>query len=90
MIVEMEGTGDIELVGRTENLSVDIEGMGDLNAYDLQAEIATVIANDMGSAEVRVQRTLDATITDLGDIYYKGTPVIDSNISGSGKLVDAN
>ena len=44
----------------------------------------------MGSAEVRVQRTLDATITDLGDIYYKGTPVIDSNISGSGKLVDAN
>jgi len=33
---------------------------------------------------------LDVKISGSGDVRYKGTPSLDINISGSGRVVDAN
>jgi hypothetical protein len=36
--------------------------------------------------QVNVTRQLDATITGSGDIVYKGTPSVNTSVTGSGKV----
>ena len=44
----------------------------------------------LGKYQVRVNNTLNVTITGVGSVYYKGDPAISSIITGLGKLADAN
>jgi hypothetical protein len=39
---------------------------------------------------VTVDNDLDITISGSGDVFYKGHPDINSSITGSGKVIDAN
>jgi hypothetical protein len=48
---------------------------------------AVVSVYGPGSATVRVSERLTATIAGSGSIHYYGNPTVESNVTGSGKVV---
>jgi len=85
--ITMSGAGDIQLSGTTTDLDIKMSGAGGLDAYDLKAEYARVRISGVGGADVYVTRELEAHISGLGDINYKGNPkVVDRQISGLGSI----
>ena len=86
----ISGSGDILISGIGNDLDFRVSGSGDLHAFDMPVERADIIISGSGNAEVFVNDFLEVRISGSGDVYFKGDPSIDSNISGSGKIVDAN
>lgn len=88
--VFLPGSGDIYLKGYADNVDMVLTGSGWINAFNLLSDIADVHNSGSGSAEVTVDNDLDAFISGSGDVYYKGQPLISVQITGSGKLINAN
>jgi hypothetical protein len=85
------GVGSFELSGDYQDeLSISLIGVGHVNAYDLDVGICTISSTGVGDCRVRVQDELYATITGVGNIYYKGNPSINQNITGVGQLINDN
>ncbi len=86
----ISGSGKIKLEGTTNYLGSKISGSGDLEAYDLEANIVNIKISGSGDAEVTANNELDVKIEGSGDVYYKGNPIINVDISGSGDLKNMN
>lgn len=87
----ISGSGSIKLEGTGDNLDLRISGSGDLRAFNLEMNTAMINISGSGDAEVRVLTELDVRISGSGDVFYKGNPAsIDANISGSGRVINAN
>jgi len=72
--VRQIGSGDIVLRGSTDKLEIELQGSGNVEAYDLQADSANIRILGSGDAKVTVTDSIEAKITGSGDIYYKGGP----------------
>ncbi len=88
--LDISGSANALLEGSITNLDAEITGSGWLKSFNLQSDFADVRITGSGSAEVNVTSDLDAFITGSGDVFYKGHPHVSSEISGSGKVIDAN
>lgn len=86
----LSGSGKLWLSGKTDEQFHSISGSGEIYAFDLQSKTADISISGSGEAEVSVDEYLYADISGSGTIYYKGNPIIESRISGSGKLVRVN
>lgn len=84
--VQLSGSGKIDLNGETDELYGKISGSGQVDALGCPTREAGFQISGSGSAKVDVSEFLKARISGSGDIYYRGNPQIDSEISGSGKL----
>jgi hypothetical protein len=82
----VSGSGNIILVGQTDNHQVQVSGSGKVKSYDLVAGQTQVHISGSGSARLHVVRQLDARISGSGNIYYLGNPGLKVNISGSGSI----
>ena len=85
-----QGTGNIKVSGESNKTLVSLEASGDIKGFDLVSDSCYIRTIASGHSEVRVNDYLSAEILGSGDIRYKGTPVIDQEISGSGTVIDAN
>ena len=84
---EIAGSGDIKLYGNTENVTIAIEGSGDVSAYEFKSENAKVSIAGSGDVKLFVTEQIDAFIAGSGDISYKGNPKnIEKSIAGSGTI----
>ena len=90
VIVDISGSGEIELAGTSNRIDIEIGGSGDVSAFDLETNIAYVKILGSGDVEVFVNDDLTGKINGSGDIYYKGNPDIDVDIHGSGKVKSSN
>lgn len=88
--IENSGSGDVFLEGITDNIDVFLSGSGWVRTFNLPTDFADVRVSGSGSAEVTVDVDLDVIISGSGDVRYKGHPNINSTITGSGRLIDAN
>ncbi|MDN3642865.1 head GIN domain-containing protein [Lutimonas halocynthiae] len=93
LVVEIEGSGHVnakEEFEDIESLDVEIIGSGSFDGFPVEAD--QVIINIVGSADCDVTANirLKVDIDGSGIVSYKGNPTIDSNISGSGKIINAN
>ena len=86
----ISGSGRMYLSGATSDLDFTINGSGDLNAFNLVSDRAEILISGSGDAEVNVLAFLKVRIPGSGTVFYKGSPSIDSEISGSGSLINAN
>lgn len=59
-------------------------------AFGLGSQRANIRIDGSGDAEVTVAEELNVRILGSGDVLYKGTPTIDEDINGSGRVIDAN
>lgn len=84
------GSGDVFLEGRTDFLNHQVSGSGDLRAFPLRAKRVEIQTSGSGDAEVFATENLRVRISGSGDVAYRGLPAIDANITGSGRIINAN
>ena len=85
------GSGDV----RIENGSSDIcyllvDDSGDIDLQGFTSRETEAETNGSGDILISVTDILRATITGSGNIEYWGNPTVESNITGSGKLIKRN
>jgi Putative auto-transporter adhesin, head GIN domain len=82
------GSGDVAILNsNTKNTYIYIDGSGDVNAFGLQAENVTVEVKGSGDAKVSASILLNAVIRGSSDIYYRGNPIVNKTITGSGRVI---
>jgi hypothetical protein len=85
--IENTGVGDVILSGSVHEQTIRLRGFGKYDGRNLTSIVADVRIGSGGSATVRVQDHLSATINGSGNVYYLGDPIVESSISGSGGVV---
>jgi hypothetical protein len=82
------GPADLNIKGTSTDNYIYAAAGGKADLRNLITDHTTVNNLSSNSCYVNVKNNLDYTITDIGDIYYTGNPVISSaHNSGSGKLI---
>jgi len=72
--VEVNGTGKIHLFGNSKNAKYTINGAGSINAYNMSVKNCNVEISGAGIAKIYVFDKLNATLTGVSKVYYKGEP----------------
>lgn len=87
-----EGTGDVSVVdfADQEYLSVSLIGTGSFFGYPMKVRQADVFISGSSDCEMSVEERLDVTIEGSGNVYYKGSPVLHTDITGSGSVHAVN
>jgi hypothetical protein len=88
--VRNSGTGNIKINGNATSLSVYNEGTGRFKGFDFMVKDAEVETIGTGDVEVNCSDNLKVTIEGSSKVYYKGNPILDVHINGSGSTVNAN
>jgi len=85
----ISGSGGIDVNGGSaDNLAIAISGSGNISVNNLAAENVEVKISGSGNAKVYANKSLTATISGSGNIYYKGNAKnIASKTAGSGKII---
>jgi hypothetical protein len=85
---QMGAAGDIKVTGNTNFNYVFDQGYGFLHLENLQSNSALIVQHGTGDIYIQTKDALDVEITDVGNVYYSGNPVISQRPSvGSGKLI---
>ncbi len=88
--IENIGTGNIAIAGYTDNLTILNEGSGTINCAEFMAAIVELHIEGSGDSEVYCTESLNVNIKGSGNVYYKGSPSITIDKSGSGQLIPMN
>jgi Putative auto-transporter adhesin, head GIN domain len=84
----MSGAGNITLEGKAQNCNFEMNGTGTIDAYDLKVQEARCLVSGLGSISCYVENDLDARVSGLGSIKYKGYPKqLRKSVSGLGKVI---
>lgn len=78
------------LSGIVDDLNIDLAGSTQLKAFDLSSSDCVISAGSTSAAEISIDQSLDATVTGLARVTYRGNPTITSSVSFLGKLIDGN
>lgn len=83
------GTNEITMKGFANHTNIYQNGLGPIEALDLLSNKADVNSHGSNNIYINCVEYLNAEIYDIGDIYYKGQPEIESYISPDalGKLI---
>lgn len=85
--VMLAGAGSVILKGRAENQTISLNGVGNLQAFDLESQSCKVTVSGMGGVEINVKENLVARVNGVGSIKYKGHPItVDDRVSGLGTI----
>lgn len=84
---EINGSGSIQLNGSAHTFNSNIDGSGDLRGMDFYCEDADISVKGSGGHTLNVSHSLDVSIRGSGEVRYRGTAVVRTDISGSGKVI---
>jgi hypothetical protein len=84
------GSGDLRLRGYADFHTIEHDGSGWLDAFYLRTEGTRIEQSGSGRSELHAVRQLFVRLRGTGDIFFIGYPYLDSRLSGSGRLIDAN
>jgi hypothetical protein len=84
--VRSDGSSDITVRGATTRLTLALDGSGDADLGELEADEASVQVGGSGDADVRAARRLAVDVDGSGDVRYHGDPELTKRIDGSGDL----
>ena len=83
---EIQGSGDISVAGRAEELEVEIQGSGDVKLDELAAKRAAVEVQGSGDSMVKVSDELNVNVCGTGDVKYIGEPKVTKTGDASGDV----
>lgn len=72
--VEIEGVANVALIGKVEDLEINMKGTGRFSGFDLMAENAQVKLKGMGDIKVFATQSFDGEVKGVGTIKVKGNP----------------
>jgi hypothetical protein len=82
------GTGDYTLSGaQQDRLDIYVTGVGNINAYDMPVNTSYIRISGTSTCQVHVNDLLVVVISGVGNIYYRGNPSIQTDITGVGNLI---
>jgi hypothetical protein len=84
---QMVGGGNIYLSGSSDFCYTFAGSFGYIYAGDFVSQSVNVDHRSTGEIHVNAVSDLRVYIEGKGNVYYQGSPVIDSEIKGSGKLI---
>lgn len=82
--INASSAADIELQGKAKRLTADVSSAGEVDAYDLETEIAEVNASSAGSAKVNASKEIEAKASSGGSVRYRGNPARSNTNTSSG------
>lgn len=82
--------GTLILTGKAEDIDGYFYTSAKLEAFGLEALRVNLVSNSIFDLQTKAIEKLVVKINDSGNIRYKGHPIIESTISGTGKLIDSN
>lgn len=85
--LNLSGTGLIKLSGHVEKEVLNLSGAGKLNASNLKSKDCNIQLSGIGSAQLHVEDHLDAHLSGVGGITYRGNPTtVHKDIAGIGTI----
>ncbi len=87
---EILGSGNIDVEGLADFLQVTLSGSGTIDTYSMIATTANVEVSGSGEVFVEVLDELSILITGTGNVTYRGNPIVNSNIIGTGQVFKTN
>jgi hypothetical protein len=87
LAARLEGSGEIKLNGTAVSSDLRLIGSGRIKAGQLNTDTCLAYISGSGTTDTDVNLALDVTIIGSGIVYYSGNPVVESSISGSGKII---
>jgi hypothetical protein len=89
--LELTGVGDFLLSGPDQGeLTITLNGVGNIDSYELKADTCNIMLTGVGNCKVFVRNLLSGALSGVGNVYYKGNPAINLNVTGVGRLIDSN
>lgn len=83
--LEVPGSGSVSLRGKVDKQELSLSGAGNLAAFELESKDCDINLSGVGSAQVFVTNNLQAEISGVGNIRFKGDPQnISREVSGLG------
>jgi len=86
--LDMYVLGNVELSGVTDRLNASVNSFGHLLTEDLICDECDILSTGEGDAYIHCEKSLKATIKHIGNIYFYGNPVVESIITGDGRIVN--
>ena len=85
--VNISGAGAINLSGKVIEQQIQLSGAGGLEAYDLISKNCKIEISGVGGAAVNVEGELEAYVSGVGGVRYKGNPSeVKTDVSGLGTV----
>lgn len=81
---------NISLGGSAGLHQLSSNGKFTLNAFSLDTDKTVINQAGLGDSYVTVNDKLTVIISGDGNVYYQGQPTIESEITGTGQIIDAN
>jgi hypothetical protein len=83
----VSGVGSLYIRGQTKDADLDLSGAGSAHCFDLMAENTQVDVSGVGSAEVFASVKIDAEVSGVGSVRYKGNATdVNQHVSGVGSV----
>ncbi len=89
MFATIGGSGTVDVLGNVESLTLTAPGSGEFRAADLMAGSAQLDIGGSLAAFVNVMQQLDVTMSGSGSVQFSGTPQVNANVTGGGRVVDS-
>lgn len=83
-------SGEYTVSGNCTYLDILNHGTSKIHTYNLTADYAIVEQRSTGDIEINPSLKIIGQIYDIGNIYYKGNPEIDSSRIGTSKFIKAD
>ncbi len=86
--VQSDGTGDVIISDplQADDISIRLVGTGSFLGFLLSADECNIDIIGAGICEITVNNALDVKIEGTGSVYYKGSPQVNTDIEGTGKV----
>lgn len=84
--IDVSGASTVVADGSANSLDLQASGACSLKLYELESKKCTVDMSGAGSAMVHVTEMLDAKISGVGSVKYKGEPEVKKDVSGIGSV----
>ena len=90
--VELIGSANVDILDsmETDEFDLYLMGSGNFSGFHLRSGISYVEIIGSGNCEITTDERMDVIIEGSGNVFYKGSPLLQTDITGSGRVVNAN
>ncbi len=85
--LKLSGAGSVNLKGKVDKQKLELSGAGNLAAFELESKECEIDLSGVGGAQIFVTDNLQAEVSGVGSIRFKGDPRnISREVSGLGNI----
>jgi hypothetical protein len=85
---KIHGSGSIHFSNSSyQSALLEVYGSGNIDAQNLQAKQAEVNIHGSGNVNISVSERLKVGIFGSGSTFYRGSPVLETTLNGSGRII---